>query len=468
MSGYAQAHGSPAQQKASARGAAEHGSHDRVTTGGQAPAHRGDSAEPLNESAQAQSLLRTQRALDDAPRVQSQLALQRALNRRESRPAQAAPAEASPHPASAPVQKKPNATGLPDHLKAGVEQLSGLAMDDVRVQFNSPKPAAVHAHAYAQGSDIHLGPGQEKHLPHEAWHVVQQKQGRVKPTLQLKGVAINDDAALEREADVMARQAVATVHARDDSRSSATSPGDQGVEFSRPTEIDAPAHVFPGRERAGNVPRPTAVVGTAQRVIIYKGETYKDGAIPKNIHWVKGNDLEPLSKSPKTFDLGNNPQGVKALVQQALLEVKDEKVDTAKQEREKWIQPLLDMKEHIAGEIKNDEELKGGHLVKLMQETHKEKLNLLDKPADAAVSDCTWSLRKGGADSKEQFPAKKSTMFPGNWTWDDLKEELNGAQRVIGGPITLKSGIEIHSPGDTFYPKKSSASSAAPKSKKNK
>ena len=28
--------------------------------------------------------------------------------------------------------------------------------------------------------DIHLGPGQEKHLPHEAWHVVQQKQGQSK------------------------------------------------------------------------------------------------------------------------------------------------------------------------------------------------------------------------------------------------------------------------------------------------
>jgi hypothetical protein len=33
--------------------------------------------------------------------------------------------------------------------------------------------------------------------------VVQQKPGRVKPTLQMKGVAINDDAGLEREADAM-------------------------------------------------------------------------------------------------------------------------------------------------------------------------------------------------------------------------------------------------------------------------
>lgn len=101
------------------------------------------------------------------------------------------------------VQHKPNRTGMPDSLKNGTENLSGLSMDDVRVHYNSPKPAQLQAHAYAQGSQIHLGPGQEKHLPHEAWHVVQQKQGRVQPTMQMKGVNINDNAGLEREADVM-------------------------------------------------------------------------------------------------------------------------------------------------------------------------------------------------------------------------------------------------------------------------
>jgi Domain of unknown function (DUF4157) len=99
--------------------------------------------------------------------------------------------------------------GLPMQLQAGIESLSGIAMHDVRVHYNSSKPAQLQAHAYAQGTDIHLAPGQEKHLPHEAWHVVQQKQDRVKPTLQLKGVAINDDSALEREADVMGARAMA-------------------------------------------------------------------------------------------------------------------------------------------------------------------------------------------------------------------------------------------------------------------
>ena len=109
---------------------------------------------------------------------------------------------------SLPIQRKENKTGLPDTLKTGIENLSGYAMDDVKVHYNSNKPTQLQAHAYAQGTDIHLAPGQEKHLPHEAWHVVQQKQGRVKPTMQLKGkVNVNDDAGLEKEADVMGGKA---------------------------------------------------------------------------------------------------------------------------------------------------------------------------------------------------------------------------------------------------------------------
>ena len=108
-----------------------------------------------------------------------------------------------------PIQRKENNTGLPDNLKTGMENLSGRSLDDVKVHRNSDKPAQLHAHAYAQGTDIHLGPGQEKHLPHELGHVVQQKEGRVKPTKQLKGkVAVNDDAGLEKEADVMGKRAI--------------------------------------------------------------------------------------------------------------------------------------------------------------------------------------------------------------------------------------------------------------------
>lgn len=101
-----------------------------------------------------------------------------------------------------------NQTGMPDNLKTGVETLSGLSMNDVKVHYNSAKPAQLNAYAYTQGTDIHVGPGQEKHLAHEAWHVAQQKQGRVKPTVQVKGAEINDDAGLEKEADVMGAKAL--------------------------------------------------------------------------------------------------------------------------------------------------------------------------------------------------------------------------------------------------------------------
>jgi hypothetical protein len=121
-----------------------------------------------------------------------------------------AAAENFRNPTKSTIQRK-GSSNLPDNIKSGVESLSGVPMDDVKVHYNSHKPAQLQAHAYAQGTDIHVASGQEKHLPHEAWHVVQQKQGRVKPTTQLKGkVAINDDAGLEREADVMGAKAIQT------------------------------------------------------------------------------------------------------------------------------------------------------------------------------------------------------------------------------------------------------------------
>lgn len=109
-------------------------------------------------------------------------------------------------PATRPVA--PNRTGLPDGLKAGLETLSGFAMDDVRVHYGSQQPAQLQAHAYAQGAHIHVAPGQERHLPHEAWHVVQQMQHRVPVTQRAgNGTPVNDDVHLEREADFMGAKA---------------------------------------------------------------------------------------------------------------------------------------------------------------------------------------------------------------------------------------------------------------------
>lgn len=95
---------------------------------------------------------------------------------------------------------KKNSTGIPLQMKQQYEKLSGLSFDDVRVHYNSGKPAQFQALAYTQGNQVFIGPGQETHLGHELGHVVQQKQGHVRATQQIGNIAINNDTILEREA----------------------------------------------------------------------------------------------------------------------------------------------------------------------------------------------------------------------------------------------------------------------------
>lgn len=114
---------------------------------------------------------------------------------------------------------KPDRTGLPNQLKASIEALSGVSMDRVKVHYNSSQPAQLNALAYARGRDIHIASGQERHLPHEAWHVVQQAHGRVGATMQTEnGVPVNTDLTLEREADVMGAKAAAAIAQPDGER----------------------------------------------------------------------------------------------------------------------------------------------------------------------------------------------------------------------------------------------------------
>ncbi len=58
-----------------------------------------------------------------------------------------------------------------------------------------------------RGPNIHVAPGQEQHLPHEAWHVTQQMAGRVEPTTEVGGMPVNDNVGLEHEADIMGARA---------------------------------------------------------------------------------------------------------------------------------------------------------------------------------------------------------------------------------------------------------------------
>ena len=176
-------------------------------------------------------------------RAQAEKSVQtsRVIQSRSATSAQASVGEVLQSYKSGIVQRKANRTGLPDNLKTGIESLSGFSMDDVQVHYDSSQPAQLQAHAYTQGTDIHVAPGQEKHLPHEAWHVVQQKQGRVQPTMQMKGIDVNDDSYLEREADhygILALNNTGTQTTSEPSISGKTSPIVQMFRLVQPEDKD--------------------------------------------------------------------------------------------------------------------------------------------------------------------------------------------------------------------------------------
>lgn len=98
----------------------------------------------------------------------------------------------------------PNLTGIPIQMKQDFERGSGLSFDDVRVHYQSEKPAALGSAAYTQGTQVYIGPGQERYLPHELGHVVQQKMGILKGTIMHHGGPTNRDPSLEQEADRIA------------------------------------------------------------------------------------------------------------------------------------------------------------------------------------------------------------------------------------------------------------------------
>ncbi|WP_230412377.1 eCIS core domain-containing protein [Undibacterium hunanense] len=197
----------------------------RITTPVQQASQQKNQAEPVSQrlstvvDARPQALMhrQIQERANNSPQAVAQAQLQKkADNSPQARQLKAHSdlLQARPTTAQRQVQQTApastaNKTGMPNQLKTGIESLSGMSMDHVRVHYNSAQPAQLNAHAYAQGSDIHVAPGQEKHLPHEAWHVVQQAQGRVRPTMQMKGATpVNDDTGLEAEADVMGARAL--------------------------------------------------------------------------------------------------------------------------------------------------------------------------------------------------------------------------------------------------------------------
>ena len=104
---------------------------------------------------------------------------------------------------------------LPDEVQTKMEGAFGTSFDDVNIHKDDNSATDMGALAYTQGKDVHFAPGQynpgtqkgQELIGHELTHVEQQKAGRVQPTKQGKGMAVNDNPALEKEADVMGKKA---------------------------------------------------------------------------------------------------------------------------------------------------------------------------------------------------------------------------------------------------------------------
>ncbi|MBO9698569.1 MAG: DUF4157 domain-containing protein [Sporocytophaga sp.] len=104
---------------------------------------------------------------------------------------------------------------IPFLIQRKMESSFGADFSDVNIHKDSSQSKELNAYAHTQGNDIHFAPGMynpesqkgQELLGHELTHVVQQREGRVQPTVQKKGVNINDDKGLEKEADEMGEKA---------------------------------------------------------------------------------------------------------------------------------------------------------------------------------------------------------------------------------------------------------------------
>jgi hypothetical protein len=118
--------------------------------------------------------------------------------------------------AGEPARTAPSGGGqaMPETVQTRMEGAFATDFSAVRIH-EGQQARDMGALAYTQGADIHFAPGQyqpgsqsgQELLGHELAHVVQQSQGRVQATTQAKGVAVNDDPSLEREADEMGARA---------------------------------------------------------------------------------------------------------------------------------------------------------------------------------------------------------------------------------------------------------------------
>jgi Domain of unknown function (DUF4157) len=154
-----------------------------------------------------QTLVMQLKSTDDAHAGRSER-VEPHLPRLQLKPSGDAPAR---QPAPAPSG---GGQALPGDVQAKMGSAFGADFSAVRIH-EGAHVSELGAAAYTQGAEVHFAPGQyqpgsqsgQELIGHELAHVVQQSQGRVSATTQAKGVDINDDSALEQEADAWGARA---------------------------------------------------------------------------------------------------------------------------------------------------------------------------------------------------------------------------------------------------------------------
>ena len=167
-----------------------------------------------------------------------------------------------------------------------MENSFGTDFSDVSIHKNSDNATNIGALAYTQGNDVHFAPGQyepgsqkgQELLGHELTHVVQQREGRVKPdTEQHKGLNINSDTTLEKEADEMGAKAAQgkMANVRNRSNEIQLKEDDNTVKTSLSADLDF-AGLYQGR-RVYTAKTPQGwfpILRNLQRKVSYKGKSY--------------------------------------------------------------------------------------------------------------------------------------------------------------------------------------------------
>ena len=148
-------------------------------------------------------------------------------------------------PESKPLERE-NKTGIPGPVLNKMESHFGEDFSQVKVHKDSAAAPQAGALAYTSGNDIHFAPGQLKPetqngqalLGHELTHVVQQRQGRVPVTGTLaNGLAVNDNPALEAEAD---REGKAAAQAKIEHKTENLTKHSTGTQRTHPVQRKVP------------------------------------------------------------------------------------------------------------------------------------------------------------------------------------------------------------------------------------